>query len=344
MILLQAAPVSLNVDSVEQAASTLYQVMIPEFSAFIGIGQAIGLVGSLFYVFYRVWAHTARNEPIDVFPLIRPLTIALALLLYPVFFNGIVQVGHAVGTSTEEMGAIRRGEVAQQLADNQRAKNAILLRNMASSETALPSDSPGEGGFWSNIFGFVLSGTNAKSMYDSFKFGLDTMIELALTSLFALLFIAVSIGIKVISTYFLIILGIFGPLTIGLGLFEWFYGAIAAWVARVLHLLLWIPIANIFGFILDTFHLTGLKMDYAELTTGQHAPANNLSLLLFYMLGIVGYMLVPKLATWIMDSTGVSEGLAAMAAPIRNSVNNVTSVGAAAAGSMTGKAAGAVSY
>ena len=59
-------------------------------------------------VFYRVWAHMARNEAVDVFPLVRPLVIALILFAYPALYGGLVYMGRTLSDATQEMGASRR--------------------------------------------------------------------------------------------------------------------------------------------------------------------------------------------------------------------------------------------
>ncbi|MVM42225.1 hypothetical protein GO730_38630 [Spirosoma sp. HMF3257] len=304
------------ITSIEEAADALFDTLLPEFSSFIAIGQAIGLVGSLFYVFYRIWAHMARNEPIDVFPLIRPLVISMVLLAYTGLYGGIVQIGRTLSQVTQDLGASRRDEVEQQVITNAKTR----IQNMGNSSAPPPVAPAEDNRSWfqlvtDSVMGMANSVTSATA--DAVNFVVDTTVNYVLMAVFRLLYFIVIIGIKIISTYFLIILGIFGPLTIGLGCFDWFYSSIAAWVGRVLHTLLWVPIANIYGFILDSFHLSSLHLEFQQLQGNPGMPSSSVANLLFYAVGIFGYLLVPKLATWILDSTGVSEGLRAMSAPVR---------------------------
>ncbi|MBC8155672.1 MAG: hypothetical protein H7Z72_22525, partial [Bacteroidetes bacterium] len=174
---------------------------------------------------------------------------------------------------------------------------------------------------------------------DAVNFVIDTTVNYVLMALFRLIYFIVIIGIKIISTYFLIILGIFGPLTVGLGCFDWFYSSIAAWVGRVLHTLLWVPIANIYGFILDSFHLSSLNVEFQQIQGNPGMPSSPVANLLFYAVGIFGYLMVPKLATWVLDSTGVSDGLRAMSAPVRTAGQ----LAGAASGNLSGRAISAAS-
>ena len=326
MILLQAqtpptgwnaTSASGDVASIEAAADKLFESMLPEFSSFIAIGQAIGLIGSFFYVFYRVWAHMARSEPIDIFPLLRPLAISMVLLAYPGLYGSLVDIGKSLNTATEELGATRRDDVLKQVQTNADTRIVNMGKNNAPPPVAPPTED--NRSYLKILYDSVMGMTNSitSAAVDAVNFAIDTTVNFVLMAVFRLLFYIVSIGLKIISTYFLIILGIFGPLTIGLGCFDWFYSSIAAWVGRVLHTLLWIPIANIYGFILDSFHLASLKVEYAQLTANPGLPSSTIANLLFYAIGIFGYLLIPKLATWVLDSTGVSDGLRAISTPTR---------------------------
>lgn len=345
MILLQAPGPGWNaslasgaITSIEEAADALFDTMLPEFSSFIAVGQAIGLVGSLFYVFYRVWAHQARNEPIDIYPLLRPLVISMLLLAYPGLYGGLVYLGRTLNDATQEMGASRRDEVEQQVLTNAKTR----IQNMGNNNAPPPVAPAQDNRSWfqlvtDSVMGMANSVTSAT--VDAVNFVIDTTVNYVLMALFRLIYFIVIIGIKIISTYFLIILGIFGPLTIGLGCFDWFYSSIAAWVGRVLHTLLWVPIANIYGFILDSFHLSSLTVEFQQIQGNPGMPSSIIANLLFYAVGIFGYLLVPKLATWVLDSTGVSDGLRAMSAPVRTAGQ----VAGASMGNASGRIVGAAS-
>lgn len=343
MIFLQApgwngTPANAAITSIEEAADALFDTMLPEFSAFIAVGQAIGLIGALFYVFYRVWAHMARSEPVDIYPLLRPVVIAMILLAYPGLYGGMVYLGRTLNDATQTMGASRRDEVEQQVVMNARTR----IQNMGNTNAPPPVAPAQDNRSWfqmvtDSVMGMANSVTSAT--VDAVNFVIDTTVNYVLMALFRLIYFIVIIGIKIISTYFLIILGIFGPLTVGLGCFDWFYASIAAWVGRVLHTLLWVPIANIYGFILDSFHLSSLNVEFQQIQGNPGMPSSPVANLLFYAVGIFGYLMVPKLATWVLDSTGVSDGLRAMSAPVRTAGQ----FAGAASGNLSGRAIAAAS-
>ena len=64
---------AVNFDNLHQILQSLYVDMMPLCSQMTGVAKGLAGLGALFYVAYRVWQSLARAEPIDVFPLLRPL-------------------------------------------------------------------------------------------------------------------------------------------------------------------------------------------------------------------------------------------------------------------------------
>ena len=62
-------------DNLHQILRSLYEQMMPLCADMAGVAKGIAGLGALFYVAYRVWQSLARAEPIDVFPMLRPLSL-----------------------------------------------------------------------------------------------------------------------------------------------------------------------------------------------------------------------------------------------------------------------------
>ena len=75
--------VSVTVASLQQLLDNLYTEMLPLCSDLINVGRALGGLGALVFIASKVWRHQAENTPIDVFPLLRPFAIGLAISLFP---------------------------------------------------------------------------------------------------------------------------------------------------------------------------------------------------------------------------------------------------------------------
>lgn len=307
-LLLQVPNTPITANSFEGAVASLYQAMVPQFSTLIAFGQALGLIGAICYMFSRVWGDMARAQPVDVYPLLRPMGLALCLMVYPLGFNGLVGVGTLLDEGTRELVVSRQQDVARlqkQKEDliNERLKSTGGFGGAAQRIAAKTSAFGTFGAAYQTLL-------EKDSIANFFGEVFDSFIEW----LARLIYEAVAIGLKVLSTFFLIALGICGPITLGLGCFEWFYGSIAAWLARVVHVLLWVPLVNIFGGLIETVHLQMLTLDLDQLRQNQQATITNgdFTLIAFYLIGIMGYALIPKLSSWILESTGVGDAIGSL--------------------------------
>ena len=65
---------AVNFENLHQILQSLYEDMMPLCSQMTGVAKGLAGLGALFYVAYRVWQSLARAEPIDVFPLLRPVS------------------------------------------------------------------------------------------------------------------------------------------------------------------------------------------------------------------------------------------------------------------------------
>ncbi|MGX7835685.1 hypothetical protein ACWKSR_11100, partial [Campylobacter fetus subsp. venerealis] len=79
----QAQTVSGSVDGLHQVLARLYDEMIPLASNLITVARALAGFAAIWYIGYRVWGHIARAEPIDMYPLLRPFAIGIAIMLFP---------------------------------------------------------------------------------------------------------------------------------------------------------------------------------------------------------------------------------------------------------------------
>ncbi|MCD7907142.1 MAG: conjugative transposon protein TraJ, partial [Clostridium sp.] len=70
----------MNFENMHQLLRTLYTEMLPLCNELSGVAKGIAGLGALFYVAYRIWQTLARAEPIDVFPLLRPIVIGTCII------------------------------------------------------------------------------------------------------------------------------------------------------------------------------------------------------------------------------------------------------------------------
>ena len=79
----QAQTISGSVEGLHEVLDQLYDEMIPLANELITVARALAGFAAIWYISMRVWGHIARSEPIDMYPLLRPFAIGIAIMLFP---------------------------------------------------------------------------------------------------------------------------------------------------------------------------------------------------------------------------------------------------------------------
>lgn len=99
--MVQALSISENIHTILRV---LYDDMMILCYPMAKVATAIAGIGALIYIAYRIWQAMARAEPIDLFPLLRPMAIGICIMFFPTLvlgsLNGIlsplVQATHSL--------------------------------------------------------------------------------------------------------------------------------------------------------------------------------------------------------------------------------------------------------
>lgn len=307
-----------TINTIDGMLDELLDTLVGESAQFIGTSQALGGLGSLMYIFYRVWGHLSRNEEIDIFPLFRPLALATCILLYSVISGSIVSITHKLDKATASTLASKRVDVATLDLKKAVALDTLEERRKRLAKPISFMDEP-------EAYLAAMIG-DATADYSS------RVIDKVISFVSRWIFNAAALIIKFLQTFFLAMMLIMGPLTFGLACFEWFYSGLAAWLTRVIHLMLWLPITNLLAGLLETIHIIALKQDIAQInnTPASTLDFSDVGISVFYILGTVGYFMVPTAASYVVESTGAGQAVAQMRA------------GGSTMGALGGSAKGAV--
>ena len=79
---------TIEFDNLHTLLRSLYTDMMPLCSDMAGVAKGIAGLGALFYVALRVWQTLARAEPLDVYPMLRPLVIGFCIMFFPTVVLG----------------------------------------------------------------------------------------------------------------------------------------------------------------------------------------------------------------------------------------------------------------
>ena len=298
-LLAQGEPGALN--SLHGILERLYDEMIPLSSRLINVARALAGFAALWYIAYRVWGHIARAEPIDMYPLLRPFALGLAILLFPTLLailNGIMQ------------------PIVNATANMVEGSNQAISRHFDEQFKALYENSgfqnPGNGEDWQV---YAEQGDNDSLVKKFLSWWMMDQINTVFSAILQLLYAAATLCINTLRTFNLIVLAILGPLVLGLSVFDGFQHTLTAWLSRYINVSLWLPVANIFGAILAKIQ--------ANMMIGDQNILSGTAYIVFMIIAIVGYFTVPSVANYIIQPGGRDNLL--------NKTNNVVQTTAKAA-------------
>lgn len=317
-----------TLQSLHELLQSLYTEMLPLSESLINPARAIGGLGALLYISFRIWEHMAKAEAIDFFPLFRPLALGLIIAAYPFFLEMIEGIMKPTISATESM-------VSGQ-------HNAIIRLN-EEKEKALASQSQNAKFEDNDQFKAALAELGVMDVGERVGLYLDKMtyeakksFRLWIKNLLELFYHAAGLAINTVRTFFLIVLAIIGPIALGLSIFPGFERSMSNWIGRYITVYLWLPISHVFGAICGKIQVLMLESDLATIQAGEEGLVTaDYGYLIFLVIAIAGYFTIPTVAGWAVNASGVGSAL--------SGVSQVGSMAAAGTQIAAGAATGGVS-
>lgn len=294
-----------GIQGLQATLDQVFTTMLGMCGSLTGIGQSIAGFGALLYISYRVWGHLARNEAIDFYPLLRPFAIGVALVVYPSLIGLINGVMQPTVDGTSALVTNSNQSIAALL----QQKEALIEQG---AEWQMYVGPAGSGSFdkWSQYTGNTGNGigsgfglTNwAKFEMAKTAYNIRNSFKVMLSEFLEVLYQAAALCVNTIRIFYLVVLAIVGPLVLGLSVFEPFRGTLAAWLAKYVHVFLWLPVCNIFGMIINQVQQEMLKVDITQLQSSGQTwfGQTDAAYLVFLLMGTVGYFSVPSITQHIV--------------------------------------------
>ncbi len=281
-----------------------FQTMLGKSGALIGIGRALAGLGALLFIGHRLWGSLARAEPVDVYGLLRPFGIGLALLFYPNLLglvNGVLQP--TVDETSELM-----DDSNQAIAVLLKQKEAVIQQGQE-WQMYVGADGGGSLQKWEQYSGEADSGF-ASGLSNRMKFemakasyGMRNSFKLMLSQALEILYEAAGFCINTVRVFYLVVLAMLGPLVLGLSVFPGFTQVLSAWLGKYVHVFLWLPVCNIFGSLISQIQVEMIKVDISQLQTAGKTffGPTDMAYTVFLLMGIVGYFTVPSITNFIVS-------------------------------------------
>lgn len=297
-----------RIRSLHEVLETLYADMMPLCSRLIGVGRGIAGFAATWYIASRVWGHIARAEPVDFYPLFRPFVLGFAVLIFPSVLGLINGVMKPTVTATAQMVTDSDKAIAELLRMKEEAIKTTAYWQMYVG----PSGSGDRDKWYKYHYGdksegfFKSVGNDIKFAFAKAGYNFRNAIKQWMSEILKVLFEAAALCINTIRTFYMIVLGILGPLVFGIAVFDGFQHTLTVWIARYLNIFLWLPVANIFGGIIGKIQENMLKEDLHQIATSGDTffSSTDTAYLIFMIIGIIGYFTVPSVANYIVNAGG----------------------------------------
>ncbi|MET0570450.1 MAG: conjugative transposon protein TraJ [Pedobacter agri] len=307
-----ARGVAESLSGMQPVLDRIYSEMLPMCSKLIDVGRGLAGFGAMWYIASRVYRHQASAEPVDVYPLLRPFALGMCILLFPAVMavmNGVLQ------PTVSATGAMVTGSnevIAKLLKAKEEAMKKSKYYQMYVGEDGRgdrdlwyryshPKDPDGSGETFLDGLGNDLSFYMERQSY-AFRNNVKQWMKEVLEVVYA----AASLCINTLRTFFLIILAVLGPLVLGFAVFDGFQHTLTVYLARYINIFLWLPVANIFGSILNKIQEQMIKLDISQIDANGDTffTGADTCYLIFLIIGIVGYFSVPTVANYIVNAGG----------------------------------------
>lgn len=271
--------------------------------------KAIAGMGSVFFIGSRVWKHIANAEAVDFYPLFRPFVLAILIANFA-WVTGFIQVLISpVMTASNRMMANSQLGIDQLIAAKQEAMKNGKFWNMYVGESGsgdrdlwyeYSNPGAGEEGWMESI------GNGIRFAMEKASYQMQLNAKAWISEVLQVLYQAAGLAINVIRLFYLVILGILGPISFGLAVFDGFQHTLVQWVARYVNVYLWLPVANIFGYIINRIQEEMLKLDISQIEDQGRTffSSTDTAFLIFMTVAIIGYATVPSVANYIIYAGG----------------------------------------
>lgn len=284
----------------------LKEQMLPLCNDMGKLAMAVALLGVLWAITSKILTSMAQAESIDYAAFLKPLGIALCISLFTPLvigtldgiMNPVSMVASNIAKSQIETTKELQKIVDKRIGEKPLTKEEVLFY----MEQASPRGVFDEANKPTQEEQDMQMQTLAKAKKTAFTTVIMSYITDILSFLLQWLVEAVSMGLSIISTFYLIILAVFGPLAFAAGCFPAFENSISAWLARYLSISLWVPITDLFSAMMSRVQLISLQGQMASLEEG--IGLEGVIHILITIVALYGLLSIPTLAGWIIQSGG----------------------------------------
>lgn len=292
-------------ESMHEMLASLHQEMRPLSGGMVTVARWIGGIGAYLYLFLRLGKHMARAEAIDFFPLLKPFAIALAITFYPFTLSMIELMVSPAIVVTETMVEGQHKHIERL----QIRKEAALAKE---EENQLYED---DDKFREELdqYGITELGSKVGLYLNKASYDIKKYFRLFIKELLELLYYTAALLINLARTIFLVVLEITGPIPLALSILPGFASSFTSWMGRYINVYMWLAVTNIYGSIIGKIQVFMLEQDISRIEAGTESfILEDLGTMMFLLLAIGGYCMVPAATSWMISASGVGNAMSAV--------------------------------
>ena len=253
-----------------------------------------------------------QGQPLDIWDLLRPIILlTLVCLFRPMVLDPLDSIVNVFTRDAADAVSVSTGEYVKQWAENIGKMDTYTVQNSmqdAAKEIAeIAEDRSGIGRFfctaWIAIKKVIMHRFHLMSM------GIGTLVG-------AILFLFVKILLfiqQILCNTYLMMNSLLGPFIMALAILPGYETGLKNWIARYIQIAMWIPI----GYFVMYINLQVGKAFCTLAAAGQTGLAMDWFMIALQIVALVSIASVPKMAAWVIESTGANDAHSALSQPAR---------------------------
>lgn len=294
--------------TLETVRDTVLSGKIEALSSIASLLAAILAAGTLL----KMSKDYIQGQPLDLWDLLRPIVLLTMVCLFrPLVLGPLDSLVNVFTRDAAEAVSVSTGEYVKQWGENVAKMDVYTVQNSmqdAAKEIAeIAEDKSGIGRFfataWIAIKKVVMHRFHLMSM------GIGTVIG-------AILFLLVKILLfvqQILCNTYLLMNSLLGPFIMALAILPGFETGLKNWVARYIQIAMWIPI----GYFVMYINLQIGNAFCNLAAAGQTGLAMDWFMIALQIVALVSVASVPKMAAWVIESTGANDAHSALSQPAR---------------------------
>ncbi|QGY47776.1 hypothetical protein GM418_30170 [Maribellus comscasis] len=268
----------------------------------VDMARAIGGIAAFLYISKRIYEQLIADNPVSILPLLRPFALVLVITFWGPFVNLLMAPTKGLTKLSEAVYADKKHIVQERLEDKQQAILSTDLPLFYENEEK-------EADLWDKGVNLILTTYNiisGRAIQNQINFYMMDATRQLLESFFEVLVYLIAF----LRTVFCVLLVIFGPLAFALSIFDGFQDNYLQWIARFVNVNLYLPIALLILSIVQEILIYVLEMEITQINSMliYQPKMFFVSNLIVPVCGIIGMVMVPKIASWIVQASGTNSG------------------------------------